>query len=398
LFPISHLLIFSIVKFFLLIEYLKILVLFFKERTKIEDPKNYENENKFQDLLFNKPQLIPLDLLFGEETNCIPLVREFKIKKGIIDIVATDDEGGIYIIECKLNRNPTTKNLIPQLSKYLGYIWTECNVKKGFAKEKFEKFWKYFNDQTSKYNQNKTLEKILEEKIQDKRKVNEIIEQMKYNFKHHILRGILAVDDIPDYLRDSVNYHNCVLDGPPIYILEIQKFSHNGNEFYSIRHHPNDRENSPKNDNKSENRHNNSEEEWRNKFKKYFLPEEVKINNFVKKLKKMVEDDGGFMEWGSGIGPGALPKFKDFSERSPIKIGDDGTIHFQFHLMKGVYRNDERFIDFQNGIEKIHDLVEEGWEDRYASPPKIPAKKWIPHAENILDCLKVFTRKESSEN
>jgi len=356
-----------------------------------------QHESILQELLFKNPQIISETIGI---TQFIPLLREFNIKNhGRIDILATDDEGHIYIIECKLSNNPDGKSIRGQLTDYIAGIWSQCNKTKNKDEKKFGEFWKYLCDEikTSKFGKKEKLEDILNKK-QKSNSADDIKKNMQFNFRDNNMIGIFAVDEATSSIKERVDYHNSDNSKKkcPLLVLEIQKHLHKKKEIISVQSYPDNFQEISGIIQKSYDRTTNDYETWLKKLQQENPPRQKKIINFVNDLKKMTENNKGHMLWGSGIKtPSALPRFHDFPDRSPIRIHSSGKCTFQYGMMMGVHEYQNATLKFKKRIKEI-----QGFDvgDRPRQPLPIEPEIWIPHAKEILESLEVFTRKEFSDN
>ena len=177
----------------------------------VKDGKESHDEEKLEFLLFTNPKIFPVDeFTDGEAGDWIPLARQISLKNhhGILDILATDDVGNIYIVECKLKYNKgEMKTIRSQLINYVSAFWNESN-------NDCEKFWEWFCNVIQK-TRNKKLEEILTEHNQDPDEIDKIIKSMKKNFQDDKIFLIYAVDHIAENLRITVDWHNKAANPQP---------------------------------------------------------------------------------------------------------------------------------------------------------------------------------------
>lgn len=90
-----------------------------------------ESEKWLQGLLFEHPELIPLDRIEGRPTRLIPLCRELALPRAggavFLDLLAVTDAGRLVLIECKLWRNPQARReVLAQILEYAALLrrWT----------------------------------------------------------------------------------------------------------------------------------------------------------------------------------------------------------------------------------------------------------------------------------
>ncbi|HJW20444.1 MAG TPA: hypothetical protein VJ571_07815, partial [Candidatus Nitrosotalea sp.] len=298
-----------------------------------------------------------------------------------------DNGGNLYIVECKIKGNQDMKTIRGQITDYAAGLWSE--------KISWEKFQLLIEESSSPP---VTLDKILELKMkEDKDNIQYVKKQIEQNFENGEYFLVFAVDQMNRGLKDVIDWHNDKLDQGnkyPMFSLELKRYPSEGEKPESIV-----MQNYPYNLGEikikklGEKRNDNTESDWDQIFKKADLKNEEKnkINDFTQKLKKMVEDDKGRIDYGSGM-PVFMPKFFSSDQRSAIKLKADGGMNLQFHLLEGEYRAeaDEFKKDLFN-IPELRRLIEKS-----RSKGTVPLKidEWLPHKDEILQILiKVFVRK-----
>ena len=370
---------------------------------KNEDGKEKNDEGELQKLLFDNPRLFPI----GDVTNAgdfIPLVRELPVDRhGELDILATDSSGNIFIIECKLVYNSDIKKIRGQISDYVSGIWSQYTTNGVFNESKFEKFWTEFCSEIESKSKKK-IEDILAESVRnnsgitptpgDALVVEDIINNIKDNFKDNNIFLVFAVDAINDRLRELVNWHNYSVNqgnNYPAFILEVSRYNNGSGELISTRTYPTDlkeiRNVTSKRGNASP-RAVNDYDKWVASLERNSPDEKEKIKDFVNKIKSMVEKNNGSMDWGTGKkNPRAMPIFENYPNRSPIGIRADGVCIFQFHLMQGIAEYKSVAKKFESEIRVIEDFKNEM---RSGKLPGLTPAKWINHSDEILKCLSIF--------
>ena len=371
-----------------------------KHFVTIKDGKEKNAESLLKDLLFENPDLIPITD-FANSTKCIPLIKELSISNhGNLDILATDNVGHIYIIECKLVYNSHDMKIIRgQISDYVSGIWAKYTTDGIFDEAKFEDFWKWLCSEIETKSHKKLENILIENKVDS---VEDTINEMKENFKENNIINVFAVDGITEGLRETVKWHNSVLNTEnnyPCFILEIKKYENANNEIISIQTYPQDLKElkiTKRTSDKYSPRVKNDYNSWISTLKKNSLKEESRIIDFVNKLGEMLEKDGGSWDWGSGtVNPRAMPVFSNFLRRKPIGIRADGVCVFQFHLIQGVVEYEKTGKEWENLIRSIPDLnqmVDQRVKDLTISKPET----WVAHADKILKCLEIFLKRNNS--
>jgi RecB family endonuclease NucS len=92
------------------------------EGNEIVEQTEYENEAEMQEYIENNPEAIPLYQI-NDELEISIAVREFSVESGFLDGLAFDQNGGVYILETKLDSNTTKREVIAQAFDYGASIW-----------------------------------------------------------------------------------------------------------------------------------------------------------------------------------------------------------------------------------------------------------------------------------
>ncbi len=365
---------------------------------KIDDKtgKKKNDETILQKLIFENPKIFPVeDMTDSESSNWIPLAREISVQgqHGTLDIIATDNIGNIYIVECKLRYNTgDMKTIRGQISDYASGIYRNAQVD-------IDSFWvwlcKAIEEKTGK-----SIEQILEEA-----KVNKplkIIEDMKTNFKENRITLVFAVDQITSGLWDAVEWHNNVVNTEhnfPCFAIEVRKYDDKKNEksfFVGLQNFPLDLQEIVRRQNGAQKRRKNDESSWNKTFNENKIDsiEKEKIMDFKEKLKTLIENDSGVMTWGGGDPSRMMPKFKNYDDRSPVGLFPDGVLVIQFGLIHGSKRGPEAGEKFHKKILEINELNTVLPESSFNDEPQIKPEIWLPHKDKILSILEEVFIKE----
>ena len=112
----------------------------------VKDGKKSNDETILQELIFEKPELFPIKQITETTDQWIPLAREVDTtgratgRHGTLDILATDNSGNIYIVECKLRYNTgDMKSIRGQITDYASAFFRE-------VKNSNDNGWKWFKD------------------------------------------------------------------------------------------------------------------------------------------------------------------------------------------------------------------------------------------------------------
>ncbi len=352
----------------------------------VKDGKESHAEETLESLLFTNPKIFPVDEITGGEAgDWIPLARQISLKNhhGTLDIIATDDVGNIYIVECKLKYNTDMKTIRSQLTNYVSGFWSESN-------KDFDKFWEWFCNVIQKTH-NKKLEEILKEHRQDPDEIDKIINSIKKNFNDDKIFLIYAVDHIAENLREAVDWHNKAVNPQhnyPSFVLEAIKYSIDDTESEVIvtQNFPSDLSEIYRKTNSS--RKKNETKDWEKLLDETELDNDHrnKIKEFAEKLIIMLDKDGGEFGYGDSVKiPQLMPKFKLYSKRAPITVGGDGILAIQSYMFGRFYADE--YQGFKNKISEIDEIKNAFENSKSTYSIKINSKIWVPHREKILSIL-----------
>ena len=130
----------------------------------IEYKENDEEEGKselvLQNFIFQNPKLFPVvECSGGSATRWIPIAMEITLEDnmGRLDIFATDNDGNVYILECKLEYNRDQKTIRSQITNYAAGFRNQIGNTMGE-----DNFWEWLEDKIkSQSPTNESLEEIL---------------------------------------------------------------------------------------------------------------------------------------------------------------------------------------------------------------------------------------------
>ena len=85
--------------------------------------EQFPSEDHLRELLLNNITLIPVEDI-SDDSYIIASCKEFPVSDGSIDVLALGNEGGIYLIETGLYRNPEKRKVLSQVLDYASAMWT----------------------------------------------------------------------------------------------------------------------------------------------------------------------------------------------------------------------------------------------------------------------------------
>ena len=360
---------------------------------KSDDDEGPKPERILQDFIFKNPQLFPVVECSGESASrWIPLAMEITLEGGAgrLDIFATDDDGNVYIIECKLENNKDGKTIRSQINNYAAGFWYQ----KELCKEDPEKFWRWLCDRIEKQSLEKIpLEKILEKESENN--IKKIIENMKENISNDNIILIFAVDEITPTLSRDIDWWNAAVNQDnnyPSFAYEVRRYSdvEHEEEITSVvtQTYPFDLEGLIRK-RQSINRkiRDNNLDLWKEKMQQSNLnPKQIELmNDFKNDLYDLLEKDGesAYMDFGGGVTPLLMPKFDKFNLRSPISLEPTGILGIKFGLISLYKETKEKFEKKLLGIDEIKDQIK----NRNVKSPNLQFEDWFPVKDEILDIL-----------
>jgi hypothetical protein len=163
-------------------------------------PSGYDDENMLKRLIKEYPTLLPTPTTSSERI--FTLTDEYPIDVGgSIDLLCVDNEGNIYIVETKLQKNSDRRTIIAQLLDYASQI----------AKESFDTFKRKIEERTGE-----SIYKILGEDT-------DIVDSIKQSLDEKRFVLIVCMDNIEQRLKDVIIHLNRDW-GMDIFGLELNKY------------------------------------------------------------------------------------------------------------------------------------------------------------------------------
>ena len=371
-----------------------------KEFVEAEDTGYVDGkENKLENLIINNPEIFPVNLIAKPDVRYwIPIAKQVTVATGRTDTIGVDDQGGIYIIENKLKRNPDKKTVHQQVRNYAHGIRKLREKEDGW--EKFLDLIKSANSSpTEDIKQlsfsDKDLKTIIQKKLKDKEKTEECMNNIQTSFVEGNFTLVIAIDEIPKALRISIDSEN-ELDTRnklPMFALEVKECKTNSGEIIiTTNTYPYDltelrrKINSPriKGDLKI----------FEEQFKKSKLSTNEKklFLEFDNKLGKKSDE----IDFGTGTPTAKLPRFgNSMHNRSPIALLSTGQLKIQWSMF---WEDRELAKKFRNKLEELPEIKKEinkkNPKGVLKDTTRMEAKIWLPNKDDILLILEAVFVKE----
>ncbi len=171
---------------------------------KIEGAE-FSEERMLQEMIEKHPEVLSIPT----EGNIVPLVKEYPVNTGSVDLVAFDEDGRIYLIETKLHRNYDKRKALAQLIEYASQIAVH---------DTFEKFKEKVFNRTGK-----TLEEIVKDRFGER--YEEVLDNLRDGFNREKFTLVLVMDELDDPLKDMIIFLNRHLDmNIDVIGVEIRRF------------------------------------------------------------------------------------------------------------------------------------------------------------------------------
>ena len=358
------------------------------------------SESALQNFIFQNPKLFPVvECSGGSATRWIPIAMEITLedKMGRLDIFATDNDGNVYILECKLEANHDTKTVRSQITNYAAGFRNQITNTMGEGG-----FWKWLEDNIKTQSPtHESLEEIL--KKDKENNVKKIIENMKENFKNDNIVLIYAVDEIYPSLCIDIDFWNQAVNTEnnyPSFAYEVKRYSDakDNEQPTSVitQTYPFDIEGLLKSRRKNSDRKifSNDIEVWKDKLRQSELNKEQqkKITEFKDKLYDLIKKGEGTssMSFGNGQSCSMMPKFERFSKRSPIGLFPNGELRIQFDLLDTTAygpRYPEVAEKFKNKLIELDEIRDRVYQNNKTKSPNLKFEEWIPVKDEILKIL-----------
>jgi len=337
-------------------------------------PDKYLDERELQDLIEENPNVLPLSA--AREQRLMTIDREAGNDAGSADLLLTDNEGNVYIVETKLEKNADRRKIVAQLFDYAAQFryGREPDAFIGSIRDYFAK-------------KSTTLEESLGAKY-DLDNVPLLIEKIKDNFEDGSFFLVVAMDKVDEELERMINFINNSKFRVRGYELETYNI---GNEQKVIV---------PRivgSETETEAAANSAKSYvWdENSFLEYVGKQPLPIKDSVRELYLYAKKKLGFVK----LGNAKTPYFKITSKMLGIRsLGPDNVI-FQIVANGYLYSRSDYFIGpggeyscksaqhFYEGMKKILGEAYSGWIVGNKEPGYLEYEKWGAKTEDIKNLL-----------
>ncbi|MEO9294443.1 MAG: hypothetical protein ABI347_02455 [Nitrososphaera sp.] len=185
------------------------------ERARRIDKTELGNENYLQEYIKKNP-----DTILSEIKNEIKTLafREFPTRvTGSIDLLALDRDGDIYVIETKLDRNTTKREVIAQALDYSAALWYH------YAEEEFLGEIQQLTEQEFKVSFEDKVLSFFSFTVEE---ISAFTEQIKSNLRNGNFKIVVLMDRLDDRLKEMINFMN-QKSKFTIYSIEVEQYKVN---------------------------------------------------------------------------------------------------------------------------------------------------------------------------
>lgn len=357
-----------------------------KDSEKIEKT-DFMKEDKMQELIDNNIENLPF-YDQDDENHLLSLGREFPTKHGPVDVLGVDASGVIYIIEAKLHKNHTRREILAQVIDYASAIWSEY------------KNFETFENAIAKYTNGIKLEQFIKNNSTflriEEDESNSIVDNVKQNIEKGDFKFVIVMDSLDEKLTNAVDFINSKMPFS-IYPLTFDYYKHKEFEIIIPKIYGREAEKSSTNKSTS-NRHVWNEDEFNKtvlnnpNFEDHERKSIYKIISFTKEMMSP-NWQGTWHKYFQSTGK--EPVFKGYlpmvSENRSLYLieGETGNLKIQFWAFN---KNNDRellkkFLQKcrDNKFEKISNVFDERGKN---SSMRIKKEEWMPNTDKFISILR----------
>jgi len=329
----------------------------------------FENEDKVQQLIHENIENLPF---YGqnEELRLLSISREFSTKHGPIDVLAIDENGDIYVIEAKLHKNSTRREIVAQVIDYASAMWADY--------KNFDRFENQLNQRTGQnlrdFIKNSDVFSGLGEDDLDT-----LVDKIKRNLAVGNFKFVLVMDELDEQLTNVIDFINSECSFS-IYAVTFDYYNPEGLEIIIPNVYGREAEKS------SRIKSSSSRKRWdENSF---FEDLRKKIPNYIEQARKLYdfskETPNCRIKFGSGATQGSInPVFQKISPmKSLFTLRSNGNFSFNFHWIDENDKQKEYRDKFIEKLSQIPELdVSANDKTKFKS---VPLEIWTKHTDEII--------------
>jgi hypothetical protein len=333
------------------------------KKAKPVEQSEFPNEDYLQKYIYDNPESIPLYDI-KEDIRLLIIAREFPTDSGPIDALGIDKDGGIYLVETKLYKNPDKRLVVAQVLDYGASLWKNVS---------FEDFIATLEEESSK-----TFGMTLDQKLSETfgildDEVLEIREKLRDNFNRGNFKFVVLMDELHAELKDLIVFINqnskfdifavqmeyYKFEGyeiiiPRLYGAEVKKDTSTGTERVIIKW---------------------DEQKFKDKARESLTAEQYEAVETLYNFSKGISDR---ISWGTGRKGSFNPIVLKISERSLYSVYTHGrlTLNFWSHQVDQRYKQlllEHQLFGFPPNFDGEHYSV--------------PIDEWLDHREQFQNII-----------
>ncbi len=309
------------------------------------------NEKWLQGYIANHPEILDV----GEET-CI-LAREFQTNSGPVDVLAIGRSGILYVVEVKLERNTTRREVIAQAIDYGSAIWRRTNdFDREIRKSCHDTFGMKPEDKVSK------CFGI------DKEKSKEILKKAAKNAKRGNIVFVIAMDSLTPRIEDAILFINSTskLD---VLGIEVKYYVVDDTEIVASRVFGTE----------TLKRYSENRQKWNEED--FFSHVEGKWEQAIRRIYKISKELSEEISWGSGSENASFgPIFKG-CKRSLFNLYSNGRLQINLGWIGDIWLK-ERYTQ----LLIQHGIIKEKQTNKFHI--NIKPEEWVQKIDEFVDIIK----------
>lgn len=331
---------------------------------------NFADEDRIQEFIHENPENLPY-YSSEEESKILTIAREFPTSNGPIDVLGINENGDIYIIEAKLQKNKTRREIIAQIIDYGAAFWNDYRTFETFEEKLMEKNGKSFYD----YIKSSTVFSNLEDQE---------IESMKNGITERLTDGdfkfVIVMDSVDSQIKKNIRFLN-QKSSFVIYAVSFAYYKTEGLEIFIPSLFGKEAEQN------STIKH-RSRKIWDEQTFFADVTDRLSVQQLqaVQSLYDFSKKSANEIGWGGGSQKGSFnPKFDKICPRSLFTVKSSGSLTLNFHWM----HDNEEMVKIRDRFkEKVSEIkgirIPDDYKDKFV---RIPKTDWMPVVAEFIKVI-----------